>query len=553
METAEARTDAIDWPSLGASSQAAHEAAETQARLLARALAAHGIVTERDGAVEELDDRFDAVLETLWPKGRALDGYDLQSSLGAYAIAKVAFDLVPAGRTGLRHEPLDRVGLTHALVEHGADELAAASVLGDWARVSEGFTGDPNGLSPSVVAGLAERTLTRAERRAALDQIAVSPRCLNRLASTLNLIAAVRLLLPMLPPESAGPDVLIAVVGLALGRPDRIAQLYEGRSRSLRVHALYELAHAQWALLQAQPPELSDDPLAPAPALEARTPAPRSDTEVMGPPNEAPVDAASEGEGDADSDYEDEDEDDVLEIVEERVDPAADPERAASEAAAGPARWFAVDAEASPGRLEAHRAALAEHRTVVARAGELLGVRPMARPATVPDRPAPPDERLLAALDARAQGPSGDEEMTERIAIDPLLHGHELEVEGLPFDPVFPPVRGALRAVVACAEGRVPEREAIAAAGDLAWVLARARALGLLVQGELTEAQAAVAALEAASAPEGRWAADRALRFAGRAPEPVDPREARPVAGALAADLAQVLARTLAGTVGRGR
>ena len=264
------------------------------------------------------------------------------------------------------------------------------------------------------------------------------------------------------------------------------------------------------------------------------------------------VDGASEDTelaGDVDVD---EGSDDVLEVVEEPMERvSAVPDLGAVRLA----RWF-VDSETSPlseDRVAAQVLALDAHRTLVGQAGELLGVRPGPRPFTVPDRPVPPDERLLAALDARDQAPSEDEgeDMTERIQIDPLVIGQPFEVEGLPFDPVFSPVRGALRAIAKSPEGIAPTQEAVEAGGDLGWALARARALALLVRGDLSGAQAAVEGMTELEQPEARWAEDRALRFSGRAPEPVDPREARPVAAALAADLTQQLARTLAGTVMR--
>lgn len=533
-----------DWQALGGHVQAAHNAAGTQARELARALAAHGLVTERDGTPEEMEDRLDAVIETVWPTGNALKGYDLHSSLGAHLISKVAFDLVPAGRTGLRREPLQREGLIAALVDHGVDVVTAASLLGDWQQQAEGFRGDTGGLSPSRVAGLVERSLTRSERAHALDQVAVNPRCLNRVAAALNLLAVMRVLLPVLPPDVMGADALVAIVGLVLGRPDRVAQMFEGRAGTLRMKTFVEIAQAQWALHQAEAPELSDDLLSCVPpsdlSAEDREAQTRADTEVIA---EAFDDSGEDSREDSDS------EDDILEIVEERVDPSSE-SKVADLGPVRPARWLAEAIEPlEPEQLQAYCDTLAALRTPAARAGGLLGVAPALAPATVPQRPSPPDERVLRSLQARSDAPAGEDEMTERISIDPLLHGHGLEVEDAPFDPLFPPVRGALRAVVAAAEGHAPTDDAVAKAGDLQWVLARAKALALVVQGDLLGAQSAVQGFPEGSAPEGRWAEDRALRFSGRTPEPVSAEEARPMAAALLSDLTQQLARTLAGTV----
>lgn len=506
MQAAHAQDDAeqptgFEWQALGANVQSAHEAASQQARILSRALAAHGLVHERDASPEEFEDRLDAALETVWPDSSALKGYDLHSSLGAHLVAKVAFDLVPAGRTGLRREPLRRHGMMSALVEHGVDEVAAASVLGDWEQVQDGFQGSAQGLSASMIAGLAERTLSRAERAEALNQIAVSPRCLNRLASTLGLLAAVRVLVPVLPPETMGSQVLVAVVGLVLGRPDRVAQLFEGRAKTLRLKTLAELAQAQWDLHQAQAPSLEVDPLCGgAPADDAeRSPAPREDTEVM-----------ADAFDDSDAEH------DEPEVIEQRDDPEA----MESGPASAPREAFALSAAA------------------------LLGIRAAPAASTMPPHAVHSDGPLLKALQEQRDGPVGDEELTERISINPLLHGHGLEVEELPFDPLCVPVRAALRAVIASAEGIAPSEQAVAEAQSMDWALARARALALVVQGDLQGAQAAVRGFPEASAPEGRWAKDRALRFDGRAAEPVTPDEARPVAAALISDLVQQLARS---------
>jgi hypothetical protein len=526
----------FDWVALASKAQPAELAAQAQARVLARALAAHGIVTQRGASQEELDERLEAVVETVWPKGRALTGFGLHASLGAYTVAKVAFDLVPAGRTALRHEALKRGAVLAALAEQGIDGHTARAVLGSWTEVPPEFRGDPEGLSASVVAGLAERTLTRVERDAALSQVALSPRCLNRLAATLGLLSAVRALLPVLPPEALGRDVLVAVVALGLGRGARVLELYGDRARTLALRTLVELASAQVALTQGLAPTFADDPLVPrAPVEGARAARARADTEVMGAPAE---------------DDDDDDADDVLDIVEERVDSAVATAPPVLQGPPRPPRWGgAPDAPLDPEALAAYADTLRAARTEVARLGGLMGVAPLPPAPTVRLRGVPPDEALLSALQRRDATAGGDDERTERISIDPLLHGHGLEVEGLPFDPLFPPVRGALRAAVAAAEGVAPALEAVAEAGDLAWALSRARSLALVVQGDLTQAQAAAAGLGDGASPEGRWAADRWLRFGGRDAEPVDPREARAVAAGLVMDLFQQLARTLAGTV----
>ena len=103
--------------------------------------------------------------------------------------------------------------------------------------------------------------------------------------------------------------------------------------------------------------------------------------------------------------------------------------------------------------------------------------------------------------------------------------------------------------VAGAAEGRVPAVSDVEEAGDLAWVVRRARALGLLVQGDPQSAVEAAQPHAPEEAPELRWASDLLVRYVGRVPAPVGPEEARPAAAALVADVAHQLSRTLAGTV----
>src|SRR5688572_33446803 len=86
-------------------------------------------------------------------------------------------------------------------------------------------------------------------------------------------------------------------------------------------------------------------------------------------------------------------------------------------------------------------------------------------------------------------------------------------LEASVFDPLFPPVRGMLRAIIASAEGDAPTTGAVEQAGDLTWVTRRARALAMIVRGDLMAAVAAVDAMPPESAPEGKWAKDRLVRF----------------------------------------
>jgi hypothetical protein len=478
-----------------ARAEAAAEAAE-----LARALAAHEVVMDRDAVIAELPARERALLEAIWPDAPA-EGYRMHASLGAFLVARVAVGMVPAGAGALRHEPLRRGQVVHHLVEAGIDEATVTSVVGDWEACPPGFAPDPRGLDVSRIAGLAERTLTRRERDGALSQVAWSPRCLARFTAALGLLAAIRAVLRVLPPAPLGPDVAVASAALAVGRPERVLELLGARAERALHAALRELAAAQWALGHLEVPPLGDDVGGPVPALEAPS--------AAAAPGEAPVPAGGD-EGD-----------DVLEMVEERIAAPA----ASAAVSSGPPTWGGRPAP-GPERLEAWGARTAA-ATLAARRGQLLGLVVPPRPATVPEALAPPDADALG-LDLDALGAA---------------------------DALAPPVRGALRAIVAAAEGLAPTGEAVASAGGLEWPLRRARALALLTAGDLDAARLLFEGGAEASAPEARWARERALRFGGRQAPRLDASESRPAAAALVADLAHQLLATIAGTTqpaGRG-
>lgn len=549
--TARAPAPRFSWTGLGRGGLDVEAGAKREALELARALAAQTIVLDKDAIADQLPDRARVITETMWPSS-PLAGYGLHSSLGAYAVAKVAVGWAPSGIIGLRHEPLDRDKLEAELVGHGVDASAAAAILGDWAGVEPGFTPDPAGLDASRIAGLAEGTLSRVERARALSQVAYSARCLNRVASAAAVLSALREVLPQLAPEALGRDYVTGAAAIALGRFERAVELLGPRPTKLPQRALAELASVIAALERGATPELEDVGALLVPGVEV-------------PPTETWSDETGPSDGaDDEADASDDEPDDVLEIVEERVEertrisgvPTPPP---ADDGIVRPARWPApsgdVPAALSDDELEGWTARITGARGLVAEQRGLLGLRLPPLPVTVPSVATPPDERLVGLASSGALGASGssDEDaprdVTERVPVGLLMSLEPLSLAGSPFDALFPPVRGALRAIVAAAEGKAPSEAAIAAAGDLSTILLRARALALFVRGDFEGAMGAVAQLAPEVAPEGQWAADRLLRSGSRDAVAVPPEDARPAAASLAVDLAHQLGRTIAGTL----
>ena len=481
---------AVDWRGLTAAEPEALAAASAEVELYVRALAAYGVIVDRDSVPSELEDRQTTIRTKLWPSD-PLEGYGLHASLGAFLVTKVAVDLVPTGHLGLRPEHLSPQGVQQALIDHGVTPEVAASLVGDWPGEPEGFTGESSGLSLSELAGLAARTLTREERRTALAQVAASPRDLARLAATAGLLNAVRTVLPLLPIPSLGGAYDLAVVGLAVGRGDRVATLLNPPEDVFHA-ALVELGTAGANLAAGEPYTVPLDVQVSAPAAFG-----------------------------ADLWDENEDEEDVT-IVE------AGPVIA-------PCLWREGTAELSD--LETWQQ---EMKQWSATRGT-LGLRIPASAPTVATVPIPPE----AGLVRRAINPLYDSAGPDRHELEAPLYAWRSD----PLDALAPVVRAAVRMVAQAAEGQSPLPGTLERAGDLRWLVRRASALAAVVRGDLEGALEATHAMPPGAAPERRWAQDRARRFVNRTADPVEPNEARPMGAALIGDLAHLMARTITGTV----
>lgn len=501
---------AFSWAALSAGNDSAKGQASDEARTLARALAAQSVVFDKEAEALDLEDRLEAIYGTIWP-AQPLEGYGLHSSLGAFLVTKVAVGLVPAVRKGLRKEALKAKGILHALEEHGVAEPTGISMLGAFAGVPPDFKGSDQGLTTSLLAGLAERTLTRAERDRALAQVAYSPRCLTRLSSAAALLAQIRDLLPVLPPAALGARFTAMMAALSFGLPERALELDDPSDDDLPLLTVRELAQVVLALSRAERPQLSNEGLALPQIAPPRAPKPHEADALFGGGN---TDAAFR-----DAFFQEKDRsEDVLEIVEERADPTSGRPTLPLEAGSLPRPTRFGDGP----RLRDDELAAFVERLEGARGGRRtswLGLKLLKPAPTVLPIPTPPDEQTLSDQP------------------DAVLRA------------LFPPIRAVLRAIVQAAEGRPPTEVSLSSAGDLEWAMRRAEALALVVRGELEAAERAVEGLPAGASPEARWAADRLLRFGQREPEPVSAEEARPMAAALVADLAHQLGRTLAGTV----
>lgn len=392
----------------------------------------------------------------------------------------------------------------------------AAVVVGNWPACDPGFTADVAGLEPSVLAGLAERSLTPDEAKAALSQVASSNRDLFRLAACLNLTRGVRQLLAVLPSDEAvGAEVAGALALLATGRPERALETLPDAVTGPGAQTVRELASAWLAWASGESialPGLDPSPVVAQPA-ELSAASERSADAAPG------TSAGLSGEDAAEE--ESADEDDVLEILEERVD--GEGEVASS---VGPSPWRGGASPEVPdgwprdplARCASPWASLGEAQAPALAWDTVLGLAPQRSD----DRGAP-------------------------LPADPRFGPFEDVPEGSSLDAFLVPARWALRVVAAGAEGEVWSEGAPASARGLQWVVARATALAELGAGRWEAALAALDGMSEAEAPERGWIESRRIRYRGRLAERLEPAERRAMATTLVADLGRALARTLAG------
>lgn len=551
----------LSWSALRRADPEALRAAEGEALEIARALAVESLALDGDAELDELEERCRHLARTAWPTP-PLEGYRLQSSLGAFVVARVAVTWVPSGQVGLRRHPLERPAVLRALGQQGVDAVTAESILGDWSGPIAGFRGTEDGLDPGTLAGLAERSLTKEERDLALGQVAASGRDLARLATCVRLGRAVRRLLPVLADEALGTGFVATLALTATGRPERALSLLPRDADSLRWRTVRELAQVAVGMNRREAVVLAPDPWAPGlpqpgdrVGAEIASADISSDTNPLvvahgldrgttaeiglsselgeGPPELpedlalAPVDAheaelehgydlaaaLSNGAGieareGGTSDLEEE-VDDVLEIVEESVDPDAVAGRGWRIASPPeiPAWW-----PEGP-NLEAEWAAWRALSTC-RRSGRALGIGEGAEDPR--GAPIPPDPRLV-----------GDGSGAESLA-----------------DPFLPAVRSLVRGVLGAVSGEFPD---LREPGGLEWALRRITALAHAREGDLERAEAALGELWADEAPEQRWIIDRKVRYEGRQSSPATAEEVRIRSAPLVLDLARALARTLSG------
>ncbi len=518
-------------------------------RDLARALALLSMVREPDVGPGELDARIKVIERMLRPH-QLMDDYRHHASAAAFLVARLAVERVPRADQGLRPTPLDADSLREALVQRGLLPGRARALVGDWDGPSPDFAPELDGLGVSVIAGLAELSLSRSERNSALCQVAFSRRCLDRIATTARLLIEVRALLPVLPPESFGSAFGLAATAVVLGCPERAADLFGEDDTALVSKSIRRLVRVQAALLAGSGAALGEEASKTEAALLDEAEASAQDAAVSEDSEDADAtdDVLEMVETSEPGEVEDPYTDDVLEIVEEAVDPATTkaPEPHAPFPTPNPVTWALPETILSfrdEMLVRAWGKACHARGTAVARSGQILSMRLPTMGARVAKAPFPPDLGCLRELSLGV-----DASQTLQESMDAIFDRGIYE-EGSAYDPIFFPIEEVLGAVVGATKGEVPSTTLVDKSGDLGWVMTRTRALALVVRGEPEAAVEALSQGPDGEVPERVWARERMQRFGSRKPEPVCVERARVQAASLVRDFAEQLFRTVSGAL----
>lgn len=191
---------------------------------LARITTACELLDESEAVIDEFDARSEAIRDRLKPGSDAeAEPFAQRSSIGAYLLARYAVAWVPDGLATRRHAPFGPERLVEVLTESALPRSRAEALLGDW---SGGGDAPPSGrreLAVGWIAGVAERSLTRAERDEALRSVAWSPRDQARLVASARLVDRVRSALPWALGRPTACAIVAADVPFRM--PDRRARL----------------------------------------------------------------------------------------------------------------------------------------------------------------------------------------------------------------------------------------------------------------------------------------------------------------------------------------
>ena len=501
-----------DWPALRKAGPESMEAASEQAYEIARAIAIETLAVDQDSVLAELSQRVEYLCRASWPD-EPLDGYELQSSLGGFIVARLAVAWVPSGQIGLRHSALDREGMLRALEAQGVSEVMARRVIGDWLGPTPGFVGNIAGLPTGLLAGLAERSLTKKERTSALDQIAVSGRDLRRLCAVLLLNRTIRQLLAVLPDKAFGLEFSGLLALVATGHAERVVPLVtEEHAKDLSLKTVNELAIAIQTLRLGQVPQFDEDdwvcsspkPQALAYAIEDEQQ--ESFAEIQ---DDSGLDVEQENAADSapvisslDLPVDEKDEKPNAEVTSEDFDDSA-------------VSW---QGKSGTDIVKNAWQKLYETLSLAVRRGALLGLLP-----EIPNH----DEWLVAPDALWDRRPSSNS--TPSIA-----------------DPFLTPVRGAVRMLLAALEGEVPTLADIENAGPLRWFVIRCAALAHIKNAQFVEAQELLRGWPM-QCVELRWVEALLMRQQHNEVIQVDAQELRQAGAQLIEDLAVAVGRTLTG------
>ena|GEM_PF-6225342 len=509
---------------------------------LARAIAAREVVRNRSLVA----DRYEALVEQVRSQlvdSDPLENYTRESTEGAYLVGRYVLDFTHEyGGEEFRKEPRTQSELFEVLGQ--SDDSAWAKVLmRDWSDSDIDEAISPHSLSCATLSGLSELSLTQSEINSALNQLRVADRSLSQLVTLRRTLCDVCAIIDVLPDadEHLGIGYILVMAAMALRAPERALELIQQVPTDADLGSvLHELARCASQLNQGERVVLGfDEDL---PALEYELAIPSDETNPVTP-------------GESSNEFAEDDYDEpIMEIIEHVVVP--DEVRATpSVPQVRPPTWprpNGLEVQIDETTLRLWFEGRATRKSACAVNGSILGLKPKYESRDFLQIP-PSMTAIIEAMEYSSSPPDPSTAETERVDIAAFMASEKERLGLFSIRPLYPVVRTCLRALTQAPEGEIPNSRMMTLSGDAHGYLARARRLGLLVEGAVEKSQEVLGAINLQNDLERRidiiakqrYSSVNALTTSNHF---LSKEEARKVCANIVFELCKNLGRTVAGT-----
>ncbi|MEE2902204.1 MAG: hypothetical protein VYC39_07720 [Myxococcota bacterium] len=518
------------------------EQTDREITALARAIAAREVVRNRSILADTYEDLVEQVRSQI-VDGDPLENYTRESTEGAYLVGRYVLNFIYKNEgEEFLEEPRTRSEVFEILGQ-SADLAWAKVLMRDWSELETDETIPTQSLSCATLSGLSELSLSKSEVSSALNQLRVADRSLNQLVILRRTLRDVCAIIDLLPDadEHLGTGYILVMAAMALRAPERALELVQQVPPDADLGSvLRELARCASLLQRGERVDLARDE--DLPVLDYELAIASEETN--------PADADEPLSDLAEDDYDEP----IMEIVEQIVVP--DEVRATPSAPlVRPPTWpgangLAVEVDETTLRLWFEGRATRKGACAVN--GSILGLKPKYESRDFLQIP-PSMTVIIEAMEYSSSPPDPSTAETERVDIAAFMASEKERLGLSSIRPLYPVVRTCLRVLAQAPEGEIPNSRMMTLSGDAHGYLARARRLGLLVEGALEKSQEVLGALNLQNDLERRVEIIAKQRYSSvnvltPSNHFLSKEEARKVCANIVFELCENFGRTVAGT-----